>query len=163
MALDRHQNDVIMPPWSWDTTSRPCRPTSPPQQTSAESRRPRPAADFEALGSSLQLRLLDLLTEAGLELTAALPDGHVEVRLAGRDPQLVYVAEEAGARSPHHGRRAGRRITLRLPEPLKSAVEVAAGRDGVSTNTWIVRALRRSLEPRPRPRTGNRLQGFARS
>ena len=118
----------------------------------------------EALGASLQLRLLDLLTEAGLELTAALPDGHVEVRLAGRDPQLVYVAEEAVPEEPAlTGEELGARITLRLPEPLKSAVEVAAGRDGVSTNTWIVRALRRSLEPRPRPRTGNRLQGFARS
>ena len=81
-----------MPPWSWDTTSRPCRPTSPPQ-TSAESRRGRPPTS-EALGSSLQLRLLDLLTEAGLESRGS-PDGHVEVRLAGRDPQLVYVAEEA--------------------------------------------------------------------
>ena len=57
----------------------------------------------------------------------------------------------------------GARITLRLPETLKGAVEAAAGREGVSTNTWIVRTLRRGLDPRPRGRTGNRIQGFARS
>ena len=118
----------------------------------------------EALGSSLQLRLLDVLTEAGLELNAALPDGHVEVRLAGRDPELVYVPEAAAAEDAAPvGEELGARITLRLPESLKEGVEAAAGREGVSTNTWIVHALRRGLDPRPRNRTGNRIQGFARS
>jgi HicB-like protein involved in pilus formation len=118
----------------------------------------------DALGSSLQLRLLDVLTEAGLELNAALPDGHVEVRLAGRDPELVYVPEVAATEETVLlGEELGARITLRLPEALKAAVEAAAGREGVSTNTWIVRALRRGLDPRPRSRTGNRIQGFARS
>jgi uncharacterized protein (DUF1778 family) len=32
------------------------------------------------------------------------------------------------------------RISLRLPESLKSQIEQAAGRDGVSVNTWLVRA-----------------------
>jgi hypothetical protein len=118
----------------------------------------------EALGSSLQLRLLDVLTEAGLELNAALPDGHIEVRLAGRDPELVYVPDTSRADDAGPiGEELGARITLRLPETLKEAVEAAAGREGVSTNTWIVRALRRGLDPRPRGRTGNRIQGFARS
>jgi HicB-like protein involved in pilus formation len=118
----------------------------------------------DALGSSLQLRLLDVITEAGLELNAALPDGHVEVRLAGRDPELVYVPEVAATEETVLlGEELGARITLRLPEALKAAVEAAAGREGVSTNTWIVRALRRGLDPRPRSRTGNRIQGFARS
>ena len=118
----------------------------------------------DALGSSLQLRLLDVLTEAGLELNAGLPDGHVEVRLAGRDPELVYVADTPAADEPAPvGEDMGARITLRLPEALKAGVEAAAGREGVSTNTWIVRALRRGLDPRPRARTGNRIQGFARS
>ena len=44
------------------------------------------------------------------------------------------------------------RITLRLPETLKSQVEAASNREGVSTNAWIVRALSRALEPRARPR-----------
>jgi HicB family len=118
----------------------------------------------DALGSSLQLRLLDVLTEAALELNAALPDGHVEVRLAGRDPELVYVPEaHTTEETIQVGEELGARITLRLPEALKAAVEAAAGREGVSTNTWIVRALRRGLDSRPRSRTGNRIQGFARS
>ena len=40
-----------------------------------------------------------------------------------------------------------------------------AAREGVSTNTWLVRAVTRALEPRrtSRIRTGNRLQGYAQS
>ena len=41
------------------------------------------------------------------------------------------------------------RITLRLPDSLKVQIEVAASREGVSTNSWIVRALARGLESRP--------------
>ena len=39
------------------------------------------------------------------------------------------------------------RITLRLPEQLKARVEDAAGREGFSVNTWLVRAVTRGLEP----------------
>ena len=120
----------------------------------------------EALGSSLHLRLLDLLGEAALDVTAQLPGGHVEVRLAGREPELVYVAEPEEATEPQPaGDDQSARITLRLAEALKAAVETAADREGVSTNTWIVRALSRALEPRSvtRTRSGNRLQGFAQS
>jgi hypothetical protein len=39
------------------------------------------------------------------------------------------------------------RITLRLPEPLKARVEEAAGQQGSSVNTWLVRAVTRALEP----------------
>ena len=119
-----------------------------------------------AVGSSLQLRLLDVLTEVTLALNAQLPSGHVEVRLAGRDPELVLVDDRAGKGDapPAPGDDLSARVTLRLPETLKSEVEAAASREGVSTNAWIVRALSRSLEPRWSPaRTGNRLQGFARS
>jgi hypothetical protein len=120
----------------------------------------------DALGSSLHLRLLDLLGEAALDINGQLPAGHVEVRLAGREPELVFVAEPETAAEPQlAGDDQSARITLRLPEALKAAVEAAADRDGVSTNTWIVRALSRSLEPRTsgRVRGGNRLQGFAQS
>src|SRR4051812_47084705 len=46
-----------------------------------------------ALGSSLRVRVLDLLAEAALELSSSTDDGHVEVRVAGRDPQLVFVPD----------------------------------------------------------------------
>jgi hypothetical protein len=119
-----------------------------------------------AVESSLQLRLLDVLTEASLALNAQLTSSHVEVRLAGRDPELVLV-EEPGAtdEAPSFpGDDTSARITLRLPEGLKVQVEAAAAREGVSTNAWIVRALARALEPRAsRVRGGHRLQGFAQS
>ena len=48
----------------------------------------------QALGSSLQLRLLDVVSEAAAAISAAVP-GRIEVRLAGREPELVYVEEES--------------------------------------------------------------------
>jgi HicB family len=119
-----------------------------------------------AVESSLQLRLFDVLTEATLALNAQLSSGHVEVRLSGRDPELVLVEDRhAGTEAPPApGDDLSARITLRLPEALKAQVEAAASREGVSTNAWIVRALSRANEPRSsRTRSGNRLQGFAQS
>jgi hypothetical protein len=117
-----------------------------------------------ALRSSLGLRLLDILGEVALELSERLPNGHVEVRLAGSDPSLVYVEEEeaaAPASSAEEGLAA--RITLRLPEPLKARLEEAAAREGVSVNTWLVRALSRSVSAAPRRTVGSRLTGYGKS
>lgn len=121
----------------------------------------------DAAAAALQLRLLDLLSEAALGLNVQLPNGHVELRLAGRDPDLVYVAETHRDESDSEGAAPeyDARITLRLPEAVKVAAEAAADREGISTNAWIVRALKRELAERGRGRirAGNRLQGFARS
>ena len=118
----------------------------------------------QALGSSLHLRLLDVVSEAALALSGSVP-GRIEVRLAGRDPELVYIAEEE---EPERAQTASgddafsARITLRLPEGLKAQLEVAANLEGTSVNAWIVRALQRGLEPRTRSvRTGRRLSGYA--
>jgi|SRR5919201_3849794 hypothetical protein len=116
------------------------------------------------LQASVGLRLLDALSEAALELNEKLPFGHVEVRLTGQDPELVYIGEETEA--PVAGAEEGgftARISLRLPEALKGTVEAAAVRDGVSVNTWIVRALSRSTTAGPTVQSGNRLTGYARS
>jgi len=116
-----------------------------------------------ALRSSAGLRLMEILGEAALEISAQLPEGHVEVRLAGPDPQLVYVGAapaEPPAAPAEDGLTA--RITLRLPETLKRELEVAAAREGVSLNAWLVRALSRSTAPPPR-RTGKRLTGYAKN
>ena len=114
----------------------------------------------QALGSSLHLRLLDIVSEAAADLSAALP-GRIEVRLAGRDPELVYVDDEADAGvAPGVDDALTARITLRLPDSLKVQIDVAASREGVSTNSWIVRALARGLDSRP-TRIGRRLTGFA--
>jgi HicB-like protein involved in pilus formation len=118
----------------------------------------------QALGSSLHLRLLDVVSEAALALSGSVP-GRIEVRLAGRDPELVYIEEEE-APEPAQAASAddafSARITLRLPEGLKAQLEVAANREGTSVNAWIVRVLQRGLEPRTRSvRTGRRLSGYA--
>ena len=115
-----------------------------------------------ALQASVGLRLLDALTEAAVELNAQLPSGHVEVRLVGQDPQLVFVDEAEDTVAPPGDDALTARISLRLPEGLKRSIEAAAAREGVSLNTWLVRALARSTAP-PARRTGNRLTGYGRN
>jgi hypothetical protein len=118
---------------------------------------------IEAIRSSAGLRLLDALGDAALEISAQLPSGYVEVRLSGQDPSLVYVAEER-EETPVTGGDEGMtaRISLRLPEGLKASIEVAAAREGISVNAWLVRALSRSVSGDV-PRSGKRLTGFAKS
>jgi predicted DNA binding CopG/RHH family protein len=115
------------------------------------------------LQASVGLRLLDALSEAALELNEKLPAGHVEVRLTGQDPELVFVEEEAEAPVAAAEEGATARISLRLSDALKTAVEAAAAREGVSVNTWIVRALSRSATAGTAVQSGNRLTGYARS
>jgi hypothetical protein len=118
-----------------------------------------------AIRASAGMRLLATLGDIALELSAQLPIGHVEVRMTGQDPQLVFVEEEQPTpAAPAADDSAAARITLRLPEALKGSVEAAAAREGVSVNTWIVRALAREVQtPLRAPRVGSRLTGFAKS
>ncbi|HEY7398737.1 MAG TPA: hypothetical protein VH538_10570 [Gaiellaceae bacterium] len=116
----------------------------------------------ESLGSSLRLKLLDLLSQAAVELSSKLPSGHVEVRLAGQEPEFVYI-DTTGEGAGVVGEELSARISLRLSDTLKLTVEKAADREGVSTNTWIVRAIARAAESRPARTTGKRLSGYAQS
>jgi hypothetical protein len=117
-----------------------------------------------ALESSLGRRLQEALAEAALELSAQLDEGRVEVRVAGGDPELVYVKEAAPVQAEPTEEASTARITLRLPESLKTRLEAAAATSGLSVNTWLVQAISRALEPRP-PSGGNRrrLTGYGRS
>jgi len=116
----------------------------------------------EALGSTLHLRLLDLLGEAALEIGGQLGSGRVEVRLAGREPELVVVMEDASdAVQVAPGEEHTGRITLRLPESLKNGVEAAATQEGISTNAWLVRTIAQMLHSRSPKRSRNRIQGYA--
>src|SRR4051812_28343339 len=117
----------------------------------------------DALGSSLRLKVLDLLGQAALELSAKLPSGHVEVRLAGQEPELVFVDDAPSDVSSASGEDLSARITLRLPDSLKASVERAAEREGVSINAWLIRAIARATESRPVHVTGKRLTGYAQS
>ena len=116
----------------------------------------------EALAATLHLHLLDLLGDAALEIGGQLESGRVEVRLAGREPELVVVADEVpDAVQAAAGEELSGRISLRLPESLKSGVEAAAAREGISTNAWLVRNIARSLDQRSAKRSRNRMQGYA--
>ena len=120
-----------------------------------------------AVRQSATLRLIDLLTEAALELSEQLPSGHVDLRIAGQEPQLVYVEEAAATAEPAPPAADDEqaRITIRLPESLKAALEAAAAAEGVSVNTWLVRALQRAISGGGgggrSPRSGKRITGFS--
>lgn len=125
------------------------------------------ARTAEALAAALEpaigRRLQEALAEAALELSAQLEEGRVEVRVAGRDPELVYI-DDAPVRPVEAEEAHAARITLRLPESLKSRMEAAATAAGISVNTWLVQTLARMLEPRP-PVSGGRyrLTGYGRN
>jgi hypothetical protein len=120
-----------------------------------------------AVKQSATLRLIDALTQVALEVSSQLPTGTWTSALPARIPELVYVEEEGEepqAQAAEDGLSA--RITLRLPDSLKVALEKAADAEGVSLNTWLVRALQRSITGGPgrgAVRTGKRITGFAQS
>ena len=117
-----------------------------------------------ALEPAFGRRMQDALAEAALELSGHLDHGTVEVRISGGDPELVYVRAEEPVAADLADAALSARITLRLPESLKSRLEAAASAQGVSVNTWLVQTLGRALEPRPS--TGGsrrRLTGYGRS
>jgi hypothetical protein len=111
------------------------------------------------LEASLRLALLSALSTAAEEITSQLAPGAVDVRLRGGDlgfvvtpaplPEHPAELEPEPAPAPASGgdeEAATARITLRLPEQLKARIEDAAGREGFSVNTWLVRAVSRGLE-----------------
>ena len=79
--------------------------------------------------------------------------------------QLVHVAEvtldEPAPQGDDEGGTA--RLTLRMPESLKTRVEQAAGREGISTNAWLVRAIGSGLDRSTKRKVGSRVTGFAQS
>jgi hypothetical protein len=124
-----------------------------------------------ALDASLRLCLLEVLSEAADEITAKLASATVEVRLRGGQADLVVTQNDVTPSAPvtlpePSGDVA--RITLRLPESLKDTVERTAVAEGVSVNTWLVRAVQVAAQggsstPPTRGPTGRRITGFGRA
>jgi predicted HicB family RNase H-like nuclease len=113
-----------------------------------------------AIEPSVARRVQDILSEAAVELNTQLDSGHVEVRVAGREPELVYVRED-GSAPEAVDEVFSARITLRLPESLKQKAEASAAREGISVNTWLVQALQRAIESkRGSGGSRNRLTGY---
>src|SRR5215207_5577887 len=82
-----------------------------------------------SLDAAVRMALLEALSDAAAEITAALDGATVEVRLRGREPELVVTAappdvvavDAPPVGSPSPDDRDGdvvARITLRLPEAL---------------------------------------------
>lgn len=124
-------------------------------------------AVVERLGVSLdpatRLVLLDALSAAAGEITRELSPGSVDVRLRGRDPEFVVSLPAEAAYADQEATRdsvpydadgvSTTRTTLRLPDALKGRVEDAAAADGLSVNSWLVRAIASALEPKNRRST----------
>lgn len=103
------------------------------------------------LDSAIRLALLEALSAAAEEITGELAPRAVEVRLRGRDPEFIVSApvDEGPGDTDHTNHLFGAqydddggtwRVTLRLPEGLRTVVEGAARREGASINAWLVRA-----------------------
>jgi hypothetical protein len=110
------------------------------------------------LESSVRLTLLNVLSTAADEITRDLAPGSVDIRLRGLDPRFVVTPppaeplfdEESAAGSgaadpPADAEGTPARINFRPPEHLKARIEDAAGREGLSVNAWLVRAVTAAL------------------
>jgi HicB family len=111
------------------------------------------------MDAAVRLMLLEALSSATAEITRELAPGSVDVRLRGGEPEFVVTpppAQPAGAadEAPDAGEQAAAaagegnvaRINLRLPDELKSRVERAADREGLSINAWLVRTVAAAVE-----------------
>ncbi len=111
-----------------------------------------------ALEPAVRLTVMEALSQAAAEISAEGRGLAVEVRLRGRDPVFVVISEPTSAPPPagasdepadfdapdsDAGEGEGlARITLRIPEPLKTRAEALAARRGQSLNSWLVGAAR---------------------
>jgi hypothetical protein len=127
-----------------------------------------------ALEPALRLTLMDALSQAATDIGAALPGVTVSVRLAGREPMFVVDGTPAAPAAeapfePPEDDEAVARITLRLPEALKTRAEALAAGRGQSLNTWLVAAARAAAGDDPQTTgrgrhglSGRHLKGWAR-
>ena len=103
-----------------------------------------------ALDPAARLALMEAISQAAAEITAELPAGGVDVRLNGRDLEFAVHAPPAPAASAPAPAPADEpdddgnlaRITLRIPESVKTKAEELAAKSGSSLNTWLVNVVR---------------------
>jgi hypothetical protein len=136
-----------------------------------------------AIEPAARLAIMNALSDLAAEVTAALGDRVVEVRLDGRDVRVAVSRDEAAEPGPDAGPPFGgfgdfrgadtgdiSRITLRLVEQIKNQAEQAAAAQGVSLNSWVAQAVQGALaghQRKPgrhgdwtRDRGGKRLRGW---
>jgi hypothetical protein len=139
------------------------------------------------LGSAIEpaarLAIMNALSDLAAEVTAALEDRQVDLRLDGRDVRVAVSGSPAAEQpvededEPEFGHRKGgfpggfggfaagmdsgdiSRITLRLVDQIKSQAEQAAAARGQSLNSWVAQAVQEALsgnDPRRRDRRDRR-------
>jgi len=130
-----------------------------------------------ALEPAARLAIMNALSDLASEVTAALEDRVVELRLDGRDVRVTVSSSSEPGPAPTESGAAPfgdtggdiRRMTLRLIDQVKTQAERAAAEQGVSLNAWISQAVTGALrgepwrDPRwtPGERRGrNRVQGW---
>lgn len=127
------------------------------------------------LDAAVRLVLLDVLSAAVGEITRDLVPGSVDLRLRGREIEFVVSqpnteseSDDVPATPDDLSDASTSRTTLRLPDALKTRVDEAAAADGLSVNTWLVRAIAAALHPKQRRsaqrtlRTGDNFAGWVR-
>jgi hypothetical protein len=110
-----------------------------------------------ALEPAIRLAIMNAMSDLAAEVTAALDDHVVEVRLAGRDVQVVVTGTAQRAPEPEQeqplppftgGATSAEnisRMTLRMFEQIKNQAEQAAAAQGVSLNTFVSQAVQGAL------------------
>jgi hypothetical protein len=112
-----------------------------------------------ALDPAVRLTILEAVSQAAAEISTLVPSGSIDVRLRGRDAEFVVdvpppppqdaPTPQDAAPSDDTGEDGDVvRITLRLPESVKTKAEELAARSGRSLNGWIVTALRTATRDR---------------
>ncbi|WP_231123391.1 toxin-antitoxin system HicB family antitoxin [Nocardioides sambongensis] len=127
--------------------------------SAAESAGPEAREVAERLGFALdpaaRLAMMEAISQAAAEITAAMPSGGVDVRLDGRDldfavhaptPEPPVESTPAAPQPVDEGDLA--RVSLRIPESVKARAEEAAAAAGQSLNTWLVNAVRAATSER---------------
>jgi hypothetical protein len=118
-----------------------------------------------AIESSTRLALIRALSDAAGTISAELAPSSVEVRMVGSEPEFVVSIQTADAEptllmpeSEQAGEDAAAtsdvedepvaRISLRLPQSVKTRVDEIASAEGISTNAWLIRAVMDALSER---------------
>lgn len=103
-----------------------------------------------AIDSSVRLAILAAVSAAAAEISALLAAGGGPAVTASLDGEEIRfdvagTSSEPAAEPAADDGEATARISLRLSEGLKADLEQAASREGVSVNTWLVRAATSAL------------------
>ena len=97
-------------------------------------------AIIASLGPSLRAAAMSLAEQAAVEVRAQLPDHRVDLTISDGEPAIVVRSPESTSVS-FSGEDLAARLTVRLPNILKTELEKAAGDTGDSVNTYVIKTL----------------------